>query len=173
MSAKHDKAIRLGHVSGVHGIKGWVKVHSFTEPRANIIKFDTWMLELAGRVQEVAIEHGEAHGKGVLAKLAGVEDRDQAGELVGATISVSRRALPACAPGEYYWADLEGLAVHDQAGNVLGNIDRMLGTGAHDVMVLGSGEERLIPFVRGKVVVDVDLEAGVVVVNWDKSFWDP
>jgi 16S rRNA processing protein RimM len=164
--------VRLGRISGVHGIKGWVKIYSYTEPRDNIVRFDTWLLEQNGTTESVELEAGDSHGKNVLAKLRGVADRDQAERLIGAEISVERAALPPCGPGEYYWADLEGLTVRAAGGKELGVVDHMLATGAHDVLVLEGDGSRLIPFVMGEIVQDVDLDAGVIVVDWDESFWE-
>ena len=171
MRTSSSRAVRLGHIAGVHGVQGWVKVHSFTEPRDNIVRFGSWTLTQAGRRWRVELEAGRSHGKNVLAKLEGVDDRDSATALVGAEILVDRNSLPGCAPGEYYWADLEGLVVESTDGSVLGRVDHLIATGAHDVLVLDGERDRLIPFVLDDVVQKVDLEGGRIVVNWDASFW--
>jgi 16S rRNA processing protein RimM len=162
--------VKLGRICGVHGIKGWVKVYSYTEPRDNIVRFDAWILEQGGEHRVVQLEHGDGHGKHVLAKLCGVHDRNAAQALVGAEIYVERAKLPPCGPGEYYWVDLEGLAVQNPEGERLGRVKHLLATGTHDVLVLDGEEERLIPFVMGDVVRSVDIEAGVIVVDWDSSY---
>lgn len=149
-----------------------MKVFSYTEPRGNIVRFREWTIEQHGRRRTIELEAGEARGKSVVAKLGGIADRDAAVELVGAEIVVERDALPPCEPGEYYWADLEGLAVRGLDGEMLGVVDHLLETGAHDVLVLSGDGSRLIPFVAGRVVRDVDLDAGVIVVDWDASYWD-
>lgn len=162
----------LGRISGVHGIKGWVKVQSYTEPRENVVHFGAWILEQRGNRRRVGIEASRSQARSVLVKLDGVDDRDAALELIGATIAVERNALPPCAPGEYYWADLEGLTVRNVAGVVLGTIDHLAATAAHDMLVIEGDEPRLIPFVVGRIVRRIDLEAGVVIVDWDLSYWD-
>lgn len=172
MAAVGDKQVPVGRVGGAHGIKGWVKVQSFTEPRENIAQFDSWLLDLHGAQRIVAVEQSKGQGAGIVVKLAGVDDRDAAQALAGALIAVKRSALPPCAPGEYYWTDLEGLNIRTVAGEDLGAVEYVLATGAHDVLVLAGGEARMIPFVAGKVVREVDLDAGVVVVDWDPSYWD-
>ena len=83
-----------------------------------------------------------------------------------------RADLPKTAPGEYYWADLEGLRVCDTAGSTLGHVDHLLETGVHDVLVLDGGPNQLIPFVPGRVVQDVDLKQGVITVDWDPEWWE-
>ncbi|SRR5690606_7536487 len=166
MSGQH-KRVTLGRVSGVFGVKGWIKVHSYTEPRENILGFDRWTLEQNGRVSEVEVEDGRAHGKGLVAKLAGCDDRDRALELIGAEISVERAALPRLGPDEYYWTDLEGLEVRTPSGESLGRVDHLLATGANDVLVVRGERELLIPFVLERVIRDVDLASGVIVADWD------
>lgn len=164
--------VTLGRIAGVYGVRGWVKVHSFTEPRDNIIGFDAWVLMHRGKQQQVELEEGRRQASSVVAKLRGVEDRDEARQWVGAEIAVRRDALPPCAPGEYYWTDLEGLAVVNVQGEHLGRVDHLIATGVHDVIVLDGAAGRLIPFVNGQVVREVDLAAGRIVVDWDPRFWD-
>ena len=166
----NDKQVVLGRIAGLFGVKGWVKVFSFTEPRENIGTYRRWHLELDGRRLAFRVEACEAHGKGIVAKLAGMDDRDQATAWVGAQISVSRAELPAPEPGRYYWADLEQLEVHTTAGISLGRVHHLLATGANDVMVVRGERERLIPFVEGQTVQQVDLDRGVIIVDWDPEF---
>lgn len=172
MSAKSNRVIRLGEITGVHGVKGWVKVHSFTEPRINLFEYADWLLEDGAGQRMVVLESGRESGKRLVAKLVGIDNREAAEALAGAVIGVPRSAMPPCAPGEYYWADLEGLAVRNVAGDRLGTVERLIATGANDVLVLEGGGERLIPFVQGETVRDVDLDAGEIVVDWDVSYWE-
>lgn len=172
MSATSDRVVRLGQIAGVHGVKGWVKVVSFTEPRTNLFEYDRWLLELGGENRDVAVEAGQESGKRLIAKLSGIDDRDAAAELIGADIGVRRSDMPACAPGEYYWADLEGLEVRNREGELLGRVDRLLSTGANDVLVLDGDGNRLIPFVEGETILRVNLDAGEIVADWHESYWD-
>ena len=119
----------LGRISGVYGVRGWIKVHSYTEPRDNVVGFGRWTLRSRGEERAVEVEDGRAQGASVVAKLRGVDNRDAARELIGADIAVERSALPACEPGEYYWADLEGLEVVTPAGDRLGTVDHLVATG--------------------------------------------
>jgi 16S rRNA processing protein RimM len=170
VSANTRKLVTLGRVSGVHGVRGWVKVHSYTEPRANIVGYDVWTLRRPGGERAIEVEDGRGQGASVVAKLRGVDDRDAARELLGAEIAVERSALPACAPGEYYWTDLEGLTVVTPGGERLGVVDHLVATGANDVLVLAGRPERLIPFVHGAVIRSVDLAAGLIVADWSPEF---
>ena len=170
MSAKPTKWVTLGRVSGVFGVKGWLKVQSYTDPPDNIAKFGAWTLRRNGNDRRFDVEEGQGHAGGVIAKLRGLDDRDLAREWVGAEIVVGREQLPATAADEFYWSDLEGLEVRTTAGEVLGTVDHLLATGANDVLVLGGSTERLIPFVVGRVVKQVDLAARLIVVDWSPDY---
>jgi len=170
VSAKQPKWVTLGRVSGVFGVKGWLKVQSYTEPVGNIVEFDVWTLRVNGADRVFELEDGQSHGGGVIVKLRGIDDRDIARELTGAEIVVPREQLPAVEAGEFYWTDLEGLEVRTAAGVTLGKVAYLLATGGNDVLVLDGSPERLIPFVLGPVVKQVDLAAGLIVVDWSPDF---
>jgi 16S rRNA processing protein RimM len=165
-----EKWVILGRVSGVFGVNGWLKVQSFTEPRDNIVGYGSWTLRMNGADHEFELEDGHSHAGSVVAKLHGIDDRERAREWVGADVVVARERLPAIAEGELYWTDLEGLEVHTTTGIVLGKVDHLLATGGNDVLVLDSVPQRLIPFVVGAVVKEVDLAAGRIVVDWSVDY---
>jgi 16S rRNA processing protein RimM len=165
-----DKVVTLGRVLGPWGVKGWIKVYSYTDPRENIVHYSVWTLRRGSEVRLVTLEQGRGQGKDVVAKLAMVDDRDAAEALAGADIVVERSALEPCAAGEFYWADLEGLRVLTAQGEELGRVTSLFGTGSNDVMVVVGERERLIPFIVGAVVRDVQLEEQLIVVDWDPSF---
>jgi 16S rRNA processing protein RimM len=170
VSANTEKWVTLGRVSGVFGVKGWLKVQSYTEPHDNIAKFGVWTLRRNGVDQAFEVEDAHGHGGGVIAKLRGLDDRDRAREWVAADIVVEHERLPALQGNEFYWKDLEGLEVRTTTGTVLGKVDHLLATGANDVLVLGGSPERLIPFVLGPVVKQVDLAGGLIVVEWSPDY---
>ena len=159
----------LGRISGVFGVKGWVKVFSYTDPREAILDYEGWLLGDDGKWRPANVAEGQRHGKTVVVRIDGIDDRDQAAALIGTEIGVERNALPETEEGHYYWSDIEGLEVRRQDGSVLGKLSHLLETGAHDVMVIKGDTERLIPFVKDEVVVDVDLAGGVITVDWE---WD-
>lgn len=172
MIEKPVQPVILGKITGLYGVRGWVKIYSHTEPRANIVNYSPWLIRLPGAEwQEIAVRSGKAHGKGVVAQLQGVDDRDQATRLLGAEIAVPRSQLPASGKGEYYWADLLGLQVMTLQGVDLGKVSSLMETGANDVLVVKDDErERLIPFIRPDVVTDIDLAEGRIQVDWDPEF---
>lgn len=158
----------LGRIAGVFGVKGWVKVMSETEPREAILDYRPWLIGPDAVSRRVA--EGKRHGKGLIVRLEGCEDRDRAAELVGKEIAVTRGQLPPPQPDEFYWIDLEGLAVHTIEGVGLGRVERLFSTGVNDVLVVQGERERLLPFAWGDVVKDVDFELGRILVDWDPDF---
>lgn len=160
----------LGRISGLYGIRGWVRVYSHTSPRKNILSYSPWYLHRAGRWERFELKAGRVQGKGIVAQLEGCTDRDQAAELLQADIAVRREQLPKPGPDEFYWADLEGLEVQTTAGVTLGVVDRLFETGANDVVVVKGEREVLIPFLQPDVIRSIDLEAGLMVVDWDPDF---
>jgi len=159
----------LGRVSGLFGVKGWIKVFSYTQPREAILAYKRWFLKQGDQWQATSVAAGKRHGKLVVVQLDGIEDRDQAAPLIDCDIAVSREDLPEIEAGTYYWADLEGLRVVNRDGTELGTVRHMMATGANDVMVTAGERERLIPFIAEKVILDVDFANGVVTVDWE---WD-
>lgn len=159
----------LGRIVGLFGVRGWVKVHSYTEPREALLDYRDWLLGREGTWQQVEPVEGRQHGKGIVVRLQGIEDRDAAAELLGSEIGVDRDTLPEPEEGRYYWADLEGMTVENKVGTELGKVAYLMATGANDVLVVDGPVERLIPFVPDTVILDVDLAAGVIRVDWE---WD-
>ncbi|MEJ2140993.1 MAG: ribosome maturation factor RimM [Gammaproteobacteria bacterium] len=164
--------VKLGYISGVFGVKGWVKVYSDTEPRENILNYSPWYLYISGQWQARKVLAGRLHNKGLVVQLEGCNDRDLAATLVKTEIAITRDQLPRPAPGEYYWQDLIGLQVMTEDEVNLGKITDLMETGANDVLVVKAenGRERLIPFIRDDVVTQIDLETGTMRVDWDPEF---
>ena len=162
--------ISVGKISGVFGVKGWVKVFSFTDPRENILTYSPWLLQKGDQIKTVNVVDGQLQGKTIVAQLAGVDDRDQAASLMGWDIFITQDQLPKAAKGEYYWSDLIGLQVETIDGVQLGAVDSLLETGANDVIIVQGERERVIPFLQGRTIIKVDLDASKIVVDWDPDF---
>ena len=159
----------LGRITGLFGVRGWVKVYSYTEPRDAVLDYGRWLLAGKDGWREATVAEGQRHGKTIIVRMEGYADRDQATDLIGMEIAVPRDELPETDRDEFYWSDLEGLTVVHRDGTVLGKVAHLLETGANDVMVVKGETERLVPFVMDKVVLDVDLDKGVIDVDWE---WD-
>lgn len=168
-----ERLLIVGRINGLFGVKGWVKVFSYTRPMANLLQYRPWQLKQNQNQtwQSVAIQEAAEHGKGLIARIDGCHDRDTAALWLGADIGVFRHQLPPSNDKEgYYWFDLIGLQVVNQTQSALGRVDSLIETGANDVLVVKGERERLIPFVFEHVILNVDLNAGVIQVNWDSDF---
>ena len=153
-------------------MQGWLKIESWAEPRMRIFDYQPWLISTAPGVEtKISGATGRSQGKGMVARMPGVDDREQAAALIGKDIYVAREQLPEAAEGEYYWVDLEGIEVVTTEGVELGRVSHLFATGANDVVVVRNEErERLIPFIQGSYVRSVDLSAGRMVVDWDPEF---
>ncbi|MCU1721422.1 MULTISPECIES: ribosome maturation factor RimM [unclassified Pseudomonas] len=170
-----DDLIVVGKIFSVHGVRGEVKVYSFTDPIENLLDFPNWTLRREGVVKQVELVSGRSTQKDLVAKLKGLDDRDEARLLSGYEICISRSLLPNLTDGDYYWYQLVGLSVINQDGHLFGKVDHLLETGANDVMVVkpcaGSldDRERLLPYTE-QCVLAIDLAAGEMRVEWDADF---
>jgi 16S rRNA processing protein RimM len=163
------RLIIVGRIGRVHGVLGWVRLQSYTEPRAALLGYKNCFLRREGEWREARFAEGKVHGKSLIGRLDGIDDREAASSHTGAEIGVPRASLPEPGSGHYYWADLEGLAVRRRDGQVLGTVKYLLATGSNDVLVVQGEREILIPFVMDKVIVEVDLPERVISVDWE---WD-
>ena len=160
----------VGRVGAVFGVRGEVRVHSLTDPPENLCDYQPWYLWGGSGWVERDPTSVRGHGRGLVAQFAGIADRDAALSLVGSEIAVRRDQLAATADDEYYWVDLLGMRVVTIDGVELGKVDRLMETGANDVLVVLGDRERLIPFLPGDVVKVVHRESGCIEVDWDPDF---
>lgn len=155
----------LGRVGAPFGVRGWVKVRSYTEPPEGIVNYVPWELARNGSLGARAVIDWKAAGGQLAVRLDGVDSREAASALTGAEVRVERSVLPPTAPGEYYWDDLVGLDAVSRDGEPLGRVSGILELPAHPVLVLTGDRERLVPLVRERLV-DVDLGAGRLTLDW-------
>ena len=160
----------MGQLGTPFGVKGWVRIFADTEYPDSLLDYPVWYLETATGWQAFEIEAAEMHAKGLVAKLAGIDDRDLIASMRNRKIAVPRSELPQTEDGEYYWSDLIGLSVVNLAGESLGKVTQLLETGANDVLVLRDVDtERLLPFVDA-VVKSVDIPAALITVDWGLDY---
>ena len=166
-----QRMITVGRVHGAFGVRGELKLESFTAPESAILRYQPWTLRDAqGRERGIEGVRGRAGAKGLVATIPGIEGRDAAEAMRGTEILVPRSVLPPPAPGEYYWVDLEGLRVRNLEGIDFGTVSHLFSTGANDVLVARGERERMIPFLAPDYIRSVDFDAGVVTVDWDADF---
>lgn len=173
--APAEDLVVLGKIVSVHGVRGEVKVYSYTDPIDNLLDYRRWTLKRGEEVRQAELVTGRLQGNVLVAKLRGLDDREEARSLADFEISIPRSELPALEEGEYYWHQLIGLNVVNQAEQWLGRVDHLLETGANDVLVVrpcdGSldDRERLLPYTD-QCVLAVDLATGAIQVDWDADF---
>lgn len=165
MSKDNDARVTVGEIRGVYGVKGWVKLFSWTSPRENLLDYPRFLDE-SGR--EWHLIEGRVQGKSLVAQLRGVDDRDQAAALNGTKLTIARDELPETADDEYYWSELEGCTVFREDDEVIGKVEYLIETGSNDVLVIRTAKkgEVLVPFIPGSVVKQVDIDAKRIVVDW-------
>jgi 16S rRNA processing protein RimM len=166
----------IGQITSVYGVKGWVKIFSHTEPMDSILTYSPWLTKVDGQWKPLKIEACKQHGKGFIAKLDGIDDRDIARKFCGQDIAIESVLLPELEEGEYYWSQLENLTVYTLSDELLGRVSHLMETGANDVIIVkGNAEsidlrERMIPYLPDQVIKDIDLESGTMRVDWDPEF---
>lgn len=160
----------VGKIGAPFGVRGWVKIHSHTEPVDNIFKYQLLMQAPLNAWRPIAIEQYKMHGDGFVAKFSTIDDRDQAALITNLELAVDRNDLPELADKQYYLNDLLGLKVYNQADIELGEVIEFFATGANEVMVVRGTKEYLIPFVLDDYIVSIDVSAKIMRVDWDAEF---
>ena len=173
--AQQNELLVVGKITGCYGIKGWVRIHAYTEPQDNFLQLGQWQIKRRGVLEPLQFDKGKSHGKGLVAHIEGVDDRTLAEAYRGMEVLAPASALPALEEGDYYWRDLIGLAVwcvKENERQLLGQVDYLIETGANDVLVVkacpGSidDRERLIPYLPEQTVLRIAPEEGLLEVDW-------
>ena len=161
----------MGRVASAHGIRGWVKIQPYTEYLDSLMDYATWWIgPERGPWREVAVQQRKVHNKTLAALLPDCPDRTAAEKLKGLLIAVPRNSLPEQPDDEYYWSDLIGLAVVNDAGVALGTVANLLETGANQVLsVQGDSGVILIPFVAS-AIKQVDVKNKIIRVDWSADY---
>ncbi|MDB2385772.1 ribosome maturation factor RimM [Shewanella sp.] len=176
MSSKQEPVV-LGKLGASHGIKGWLKVTTYTDSVEGIFDYSPWLLKEQGEWREVKVLQWRMQGKVVVACLEGVETRDQAQALTNCEIAVTPEQMEVLPEDEFYWRDLIGCEVVNTKGYNMGKVQEIVETGSNDVLLVkanakdGFGKaERMIPFVTEQFIQKVDLTAKQILVDWDPDF---
>ncbi|WP_141670397.1 ribosome maturation factor RimM [Gilliamella sp. Choc3-5] len=172
-----ENLIVVGKLGSSYGIRGWLRIFSFTEFPDSIFDYTPWYIQRAGQWQEVIVESFKPHNHDMIVKLKGIDDRDQAIALTNIEVFVDAEKLPALSNGDFYWKDLIGCRVKTVNNYDLGQVTDLMETGSNDVLVVKANlkdafgaTERLIPFVDNQFIKQVDLTAKMIVVDWDPAF---
>ena len=189
-SALPDDAIEVGRVLDAWGVKGWLKILPHSADPAALFSAKSWFLQtpdakfrpgfnaFTGTIT-LAVDEAKTHSDSVVAKIEGLDDRNDAESLRGCRIFLPRSAFPKASKDEYYWVDLIGLNVVNREGITLGCVRDLMATGPNSVLCVeyqlahddgsSSTEERMIPFVSA-YVDSVDVAGKLITVDWQPDY---
>ncbi|SFV53486.1 16S rRNA processing protein RimM [hydrothermal vent metagenome] len=161
------KRLLVGKINGLFGIKGLVKVFSYTKPRENITTYKTWHLTRNGNdFLEVIVQTGRQQAKTIVAQLKQYDTPEKSETLLGYDIYINKSDLPKTNKDEYYWDDLINMTVINQHNQTIGKVTYLIETGSNDVLVIKhKDKEILIPFIN-PFVGKISLEEKIIWVDW-------
>ena len=161
--------VEVGRLGAAHGVRGWLRVQSFTDPPQRLFEWRRWLLKSERGEVEVDVLEVRQQGNGWIVLLDGVVERNGASRLTGQMVLVEREELPPVKDGEHYRDDLIGFEVRNLEGALLGVVDHFIDTPANAVMVIQGAREHLVP-VTGQHLRSVDRDARKLMVDWPEDF---
>ena len=164
-----EKKLLVGKINGFFGVQGWVKIFSYTEPRKNILEYQPWYFIDDGAYKAIEMTTGREQSKTIVAHVKGIDNRDQAGQLIGKSLYIDKDQLPQLDDNEHYWHELVGFRVINKDGIDLGVVDYLVDTGSNNVLVIKGNKEHWIPYIE-PYLVSIDKQNRVINVDWDENF---
>lgn len=163
--------VLVGSVGKPHGIKGWIKINSYTEPMSNILLYQPWYLSASEKAPHaIEVRQHQLQGQHLVVQFENCRAPEEAHLLTNYKIYVKRKQFSALAHQEYYWTDLEGLNVYTCENMYLGIVQTLFATGSNDVLIIQGEKRHLIPFLLDNTIKSIDLEQKKMVVDWDPDF---
>ncbi|MGX9416947.1 ribosome maturation factor RimM [Vibrio sp. RC27] len=176
MSEQSEKIV-VGKFGASYGIRGWLKIISYTDNQESIFDYSPWFINQKGEWVECKVESWKRHNQGLVAKLVGLDVRENTSLYTNLEISINPVSLPELSEDEFYWRELFGMQVFTTKGYDLGTVTDLLETGSNDVLVVKANlkdafgqKERLIPFLEEQVIISIDRKAQRIEVDWDPGF---
>ena len=172
----NSQDVLVGKIMGAHGLKGWVQVFSYTRPAEQILTYSPWQLVSPDEREDFIISSSRVSGKKILVLFDECRSRDIADGLNARQVFIDKSQMPDLEGGDFYWNDLVGMQVKSTDGIFFGKVDTLMETGANDVLVVGpskgswDNQERLIPYVEGEIIVEVDQSSNQITVNWHSNY---
>ncbi len=170
-----DDLVLVAHVSGPFGIAGWIRIRTYSSEASALFSAKTWWLDKPA-MHDVEVLQVRAQGEDLVARLMGIEGREAAENLQGATVHIRRAHFPALEKNEFYWVDLIGHQVENLSGEQLGEVVGLMDNGAHPILRVASPagteprtQELLIPFVD-QFVTSVDQAGKKITVDWERDY---
>lgn len=165
-----DNWLIIGRFGKPHGIKGFVTVHAFTEPRDNILRYTNWHAFINNKWQPIKLLSAEVQNKSIIAQIEGYPERETVARLTNVEIAVHREQLEELESGEYYWHQLIGMNVINSKGESFGKVIEIIPTGSNDVLVIQGEKRHLIPYLPGQFILDINSNKQLITVDWDMDF---
>jgi 16S rRNA processing protein RimM len=164
--------VLVGSVGRPYGVKGWVKINSYTDPLDNIILYQPWYVASLTDKAPYALKtlHHRIQAQQLVVQFENCQTPESARLLTNHKIYVERKQFSPLGAQEYYWTDLEGLQVYTCENKYLGVVDSLFATGSNDVLVVEGEKRRLIPFLLEQTIKSIDLTEQRIVVDWDPDF---
>lgn len=162
--------IVIGRFGRPYGVKGFITVHSFTEPRDNVLKYESWHAFINHKWQLIKPLHAKVQSKSLIAQIEGYPDRELVARLTNIEIAVQQKQLEKLESGEYYWHQLVGMSVINKQGESFGKVTEIIPTGANDVLVVEGNKRHLIPYLPTIFILDIDPKQQIITVEWDMDF---
>ena len=164
-----EKKLLVGQINGFFGVQGWVKIFSYTKPRKNILEYQPWYFINNGSYQVIEIILGREQSKTIVAQVKGIDNRDEAVQLIGKDLYINKEQLPELDDDEHYWHELTGFRVINKNEVDLGIVDYLVDTGSNHVLVTKGETEHWIPYIE-PFLISVDKHKKVISVDWDENF---
>lgn len=166
-----DKYLIMGRFGAPFGIKGEIKIQSYAEPPENLCEYENWYLQTDDGIEKLKILTARYQAPSIIAKIAGIHDRDEVRRYTNQYIAIEKTELAALDEGEFYWDELTGFSVIDQHGQTLGQVQEIFNTGANDILAVrkeNSKKRILIPFILDQFVMKVDTDQSQIIVDWEE-----
>lgn len=160
----------IGRFGRPHGIKGFITVVSFTDPRENILNYTQWHVNVGNQWQPINVLQTTVNNKFILAQVEGYDEREHVARLTNVEIAVKREQLQELKPDEYYWHELVGMHVVNQQGITLGIVTELVETGSNDVLIIEGEKRHLVPYLPGDVILNINASQRLITVDWDADF---
>ena len=172
--SRASETVIIGKIGAPYGVKGWVKINSYTDEKTGIFSYVPWII---GSGQQHQVVQWRTHNKALVAQLSGIDSRDDAERIKNLAISIESTQLPELGDDEVYWRDLMGMQVVTNAGYSLGLVKEIFATGANDVMLIKANtndafgqKERMLPILFDQVILQIDKASATITVEWDPAF---